>query len=69
MNEPDCHVTYDVRADLLTLYVPDFNLRRAIWMGPTLTVDEALRKYVYARQANRLVFRCKSADIRSSGTM
>ncbi|KAH8432283.1 aminopeptidase P family protein [Aspergillus melleus] len=44
-DEADCHVTYDIQNDLLTLYVPDFDLHRAIWMGPTLTVDEALRRY------------------------
>ncbi|KAE8389885.1 peptidase M24, structural domain-containing protein [Aspergillus alliaceus] len=41
IDEPDCYLTYDIRADLLTLYVPDFDLHRAIWMGPTLTVEEA----------------------------
>ncbi|KAE8150896.1 peptidase M24, structural domain-containing protein [Aspergillus avenaceus] len=41
INEPDCYLTYDIQADLLTLYVPDFDLHLAIWMGPTLTVDEA----------------------------
>ncbi|PLB48258.1 Creatinase/aminopeptidase [Aspergillus steynii IBT 23096] len=44
-NEADCHVTYDIKNDLLTLYVPDFDLHHAIWMGPTLTVDEALQRY------------------------
>lgn len=44
VDEPDCHVTYDIKNDLLTLYVPDFDLRQAIWMGPTLTVEEALER-------------------------
>ncbi|KAF3481263.1 putative Xaa-Pro aminopeptidase [Arthroderma uncinatum] len=43
--EPDCHVTYDVAADRLTLYVPDFDFKRTIWTGPTLGVDEARQRY------------------------
>ncbi|KAL2824148.1 peptidase M24, structural domain-containing protein [Aspergillus cavernicola] len=45
VDEADCYVTYDVRNDLLTLYVPNFDLQHAIWMGPTLTVDEARKRY------------------------
>ena len=44
VEEADCHLTYDIAADFLTLYVPDFNLKRAIWMGPTLGREEALFK-------------------------
>src|SRR5882762_427013 len=44
-DEPDCYLTYDITHDLLTLYVPDFDLHRAIWIGPTITVDEALNRY------------------------
>ncbi|KAL3469662.1 putative Xaa-Pro aminopeptidase [Aspergillus californicus] len=44
-DEADCYVTYDIRNDLLTLYVPNFDLQHAIWMGPTLTVDEARQRY------------------------
>ncbi|EAW07337.1 aminopeptidase P family protein [Aspergillus clavatus NRRL 1] len=45
VDEADCYVTYDIRNDLLTLYVPDFDLHRAVWMGPTLTVEEARERY------------------------
>ncbi|PLN83392.1 peptidase M24, structural domain-containing protein [Aspergillus taichungensis] len=44
-DEPDCHLTYDIQNDLLTLYVPDFDLHRAIWMGPTLTVEDARDRF------------------------
>ncbi|KAL1880442.1 hypothetical protein Plec18167_003846 [Paecilomyces lecythidis] len=44
-DEPDCYLTYDIAQDRLTLYVPDFDLRRAIWMGPTLTVEDAQERY------------------------
>ncbi|KAB8068543.1 peptidase M24, structural domain-containing protein [Aspergillus leporis] len=44
IDEPDCYLTYDIKADLLTLYVPDFDLHRAIWLGPTLTVQEAQKQ-------------------------
>jgi Xaa-Pro dipeptidase len=45
VNEPDCSLTYDIEEDLLTLYVPDFDLHRAIWMGPTLSRKDALDQY------------------------
>ncbi|KAH1294293.1 hypothetical protein KXW65_000036 [Aspergillus fumigatus] len=45
VEEADCYLTYDIKNDLLTLYVPDFDLHRAIWMGPTLTVKEARERY------------------------
>ncbi|KAK2864945.1 hypothetical protein FQN49_004066 [Arthroderma sp. PD_2] len=43
--EADCHVTYDIAADKLTLYVPDFDYKRTIWTGPTLGKDEAKHRY------------------------
>jgi Xaa-Pro dipeptidase len=46
VEEADCHVTYDIGHDVLTLYVPDFDLHRAIWMGPTLGREEAACKFV-----------------------
>ncbi|KAJ5091318.1 hypothetical protein NUU61_006188 [Penicillium alfredii] len=45
VDEADCFLTYDIESDLLTLYVPDFDLHRAIWMGPTLSREEAQDKY------------------------
>ncbi|KUL90378.1 hypothetical protein ZTR_02128 [Talaromyces verruculosus] len=44
-NEPDCYLTYDIAKDHLTLYVPDFDLRQAVWMGPTISIGEALDRY------------------------
>ncbi|EED22224.1 peptidase D, putative [Talaromyces stipitatus ATCC 10500] len=44
-NEPDCHLTYDIAKDHLTLYVPDFDLRQTVWMGPTISIGEALDRY------------------------
>jgi hypothetical protein len=44
VDEPDCYLTYDIKRDNLVLYVPDFNLRQAVWMGHTLTVEEAVKK-------------------------
>lgn len=43
--EPDCSLTYDIALDQLSLYIPDFDLHRAIWMGPTLSRDDALDRY------------------------
>ncbi|KAJ5819265.1 hypothetical protein N7474_004856 [Penicillium riverlandense] len=45
VDEPDCSLTYDIESDILTLYVPDFDLHRAIWMGPTLSREEAQDRY------------------------
>ncbi|KXG46311.1 uncharacterized protein PGRI_051670 [Penicillium griseofulvum] len=45
VDEPDCSLTYDIEKDLLTLYVPDFDLHRAIWMGPTLSREDAQDRY------------------------
>lgn len=45
VEEADCHIAYDVGSDTLVLYVPDFNLKRAVWMGPTLGLEEARYKY------------------------
>ena len=46
VDEPDCYLTYDLKRDHLILYVPDFDLRHAVWMGHTLTVEEAMKKYL-----------------------
>ncbi|KAJ5901696.1 hypothetical protein N7495_002224 [Penicillium taxi] len=45
VDEADCSLTYDISLDLLTLYIPDFDLHQAIWMGPTLTREEAQDRY------------------------
>ncbi|KAJ5131300.1 uncharacterized protein N7515_007339 [Penicillium bovifimosum] len=45
VDEPDCSLTYDIGQDLLILYVPDFDLHRAIWMGPTLSREDAQDRY------------------------
>lgn len=44
VKESDCHLTYDIGTDTLVLYVPDFDLKRAIWNGPTLGREEAAEK-------------------------
>lgn len=38
-------MTYDIGKELLTLYVPDFDLNRALWSGPTITKEEAQERY------------------------
>ena len=43
--DADCHLTYDIKQDRLSLYIPDFDLHRAVWNGPTVTKDEAERLY------------------------
>ncbi|KAJ5711864.1 hypothetical protein N7488_006020 [Penicillium malachiteum] len=45
VEEPDCALAYDIALDRLTLFVPDFDLHRAIWMGPTLDRDNAQDRY------------------------
>ena len=45
VNEPSCHLTYDIAQDLLTLYIPPINPSRVIWSGRGSTVAEAYEKY------------------------
>jgi Xaa-Pro dipeptidase len=45
-NEPDCYVTYDVKADVLTLWLPRVAPgRRVFYDGRGSSPDEALKKY------------------------
>lgn len=44
-NEPNCHLTYDVRRDVLSLFIPRINPARVIWNGRGSTQAEALAKY------------------------
>lgn len=44
-DDADCHLTYDIKRELLSLYIPDFDLHHAIWNGPTITKEEAEQKY------------------------
>ncbi|KAL2356901.1 putative Xaa-Pro aminopeptidase [Cryomyces antarcticus] len=45
VDEPDCHLTYDIKFDILTLYISQINLRRVIWTGRGSTIQEAYEKY------------------------
>ena len=45
MNEPNCHLTYDIKEDILTLYIPSFDARTVIWFGRGSTIAEAYDKY------------------------
>ncbi|KAF2086347.1 putative Xaa-Pro aminopeptidase [Saccharata proteae CBS 121410] len=45
VDEPDCHLTYDIEKDLLRLYVPEVDPQKTIWFGRGSTIDEALDKY------------------------
>ncbi|RMZ68596.1 peptidase d [Pyrenophora seminiperda CCB06] len=44
-NEPDCHLMYDIRRDVLTLFIPRIKPERVIWNGRGSTPAEALEKY------------------------
>ena len=44
-NDPGCWLTYDIRADKLTLWLPPVNLKRVFYDGRATTVEEALEKY------------------------
>lgn len=46
VDEPDCHLTYDIRLDTLMLYVPAAGSPRKVYYnGRGSTPDEALEKY------------------------
>lgn len=44
-NEPDCHLTYDLRRDTLTLFIPRIDPKRVIWNGRGSNPVEALARY------------------------
>ncbi|KAH6026116.1 Xaa-Pro aminopeptidase [Parastagonospora nodorum] len=44
-NEADCHLTYDIQHDTLSLFIPRIDERRVIWYGRGPTLAEALVKY------------------------
>jgi len=44
-NEPNCQLTYDIRQDTLTLFIPRIDPKRVIWNGRGSTPAEALVKY------------------------
>lgn len=46
VDEPDCRLTYDIKSDTLTLYLPSYDLRHVIYNGQGLTPEDALQKYV-----------------------
>jgi Xaa-Pro dipeptidase len=45
VDEPNCHVTYDIQNDVLTLFLPRVDPKRVIWNGRGSTPAEALDKY------------------------
>ncbi|PNS18235.1 hypothetical protein CAC42_7604 [Sphaceloma murrayae] len=45
VNEPDCHVTYDIRRKELVLWLAPFTPTQVVWTGRGSTVSEALDKY------------------------
>ncbi|OAL04860.1 putative Xaa-Pro aminopeptidase, partial [Phaeosphaeriaceae sp. SRC1lsM3a] len=44
-NESDCHLTYDIQHDTLSLFLPRIDEKRVIWYGRGSTLAEALVKY------------------------
>jgi Xaa-Pro dipeptidase len=44
-NEADCSLTYDIRHDTLTLFIPRIKPERVIWYGRGSNPAEALAKY------------------------
>ncbi|PWI68608.1 hypothetical protein PCL_01697 [Purpureocillium lilacinum] len=44
-NFPDCHVTYDIAADRLILWVPYVEPREVLWYGAKPSTAECMRRY------------------------
>lgn len=42
---PNCHVTYDMERDYLTLYLPPIDEDDVMWSGLPISIDEAKAKY------------------------
>ncbi|KAI9655156.1 MAG: hypothetical protein M1821_005639 [Bathelium mastoideum] len=45
VDEPDCHLTYDIARDELILYVPEITPKKVVWSGRGSNVTEALERY------------------------
>jgi len=45
VDESDCHLTYDISSDHLTLWLPPIDPKTVIWVGRGSTTEEALEKY------------------------
>jgi Xaa-Pro dipeptidase len=45
VNEPNCSLLYDIRNDVLTLFVPRIDEKRVIWTGRGSNPAEALDRY------------------------
>lgn len=45
VDEPNCHLLYDIGRDLLTLFIPTFDVHKVVWVGRGLNKAEALHKY------------------------
>lgn len=45
VEETDCHLTYDIKSDDLTLWLPAIDPRKVVWLGRGSTTEEALEKY------------------------
>ncbi|KAK3065490.1 hypothetical protein LTS18_006201 [Coniosporium uncinatum] len=45
VDERDCHLTYDIGSDRLTLFVPAIDPKRVIWTGHGSTKEEAYERY------------------------
>jgi Xaa-Pro dipeptidase len=41
----DCHLTYDIADDKLTLFIPPIDPEDVVWSGLPLSAEEALQKY------------------------
>ena len=39
---PNCCLTYDIKTNHLTLYIPEIKPERVVWSGRGPTIDEAL---------------------------
>ncbi|KAL5396661.1 hypothetical protein PMIN03_012951 [Paraphaeosphaeria minitans] len=44
-NETSCQLAYDIRRDILTLFIPRINPDRVVWNGRSSTPAEAMDKY------------------------
>ena len=45
VDEPDCHITYDVRERLLLLWLPPIDPKKVVWVGRGSDAGEALEMY------------------------
>lgn len=69
VDEPSCHLLYNIEKDVLTLFIPKFDARQAMWYGRGLNREETRQKYDVdkVKWANKLSKKIEKAWKKTKG--